>query len=1339
MLINASGVDWLTAAGRFNINAAVNSAAYVRAAELTQLENSPVVATLKVKASNEQYWRYAQNTFAVVQSIQSGVQGGAEFSGGYVLTNGTPQLFTTHFPYRAVMSVSAGQMTIVSDQLTSASSLTLPIASPNIVMRWLNGCLDLGCDAPSPQPTTLQSFTPTNGFVRITPDGGLVASGAFNSGLNLRWGFIPSLGVYAHRVVTPFTTGTFAMGGVFLNGASSTTGNVNDGPGIMLYTGVSASTAAAVERPSTAPYLTGRAEYPGFNVNLGADLSTTSGINGQSTLAGQQYGPYALKQRSKYYVRGGGISGIHDKVASGPDSMTLYGYSVTLTNFGLSFLDNTVHESRVNGSLRVPFPSTLTVAFDEMTFLCNGALDKAKIAPATNAPAQSLEYWHAPLDILALAFVHAANCDPSNGFLTLGVNSYSSHIIDTLSGTLGFLANGNLINYAFSMTQLGELDGLDSRFKMPKQVKFQGPKRQTDQGGFEEYVLTPVADAYLNVTGAPPTWDYNLADSADGFWNIAGRLKVSFFESPMVHLQTTANKPVNIVNPSPWQNSIMRIANGAWKTGVVFNTSYFDSSSYHDDWNRGFPYPVSGLGTGESRDDYYSKPDFMCRTQHSWLSGAIHFEYKLQWNSTTRSFTSLQASESQDSGSVAQQLSQQMVVLKIDHRLPYLSAERAEMTFGASYAGMPKISVTNIVLNEVDDATGIFAAATQTVCGPIFKGLDKGLGSLAALLNDQTHDLFTAALKPIVEPLSADIYNAMKADWNNNAWSPGTVVTPRLALFRTALENALKDVNAAGSQFTKIVELLHDAEVGLNFVVANNDGLLALNDKGDIEIVRNLTKKLIELLSKELGGTTNALGGVIEDKISSLVDPLIKDAQPTLQDIRGVLIQLRDIIKDVQTAISSAGELVQEIQDIIAQSNNELDALTGGANAELLQYFGTFQKIAGGKNFLAVTDKEVILKIENAIYDRFFGTAFVAKIQSAIKQQLQDVEIAVHSALDSVFGEINKVIKQALSKLFSEVDDQINGVLGEVGKYLGAGSVIGFATFNGDALRKLRMDGKFDFHVPDDVHIEAFLEINQYTSKDTAPGCTQAVGDQSLTEVTIGALNVPTDFIAPGVKLNLDVKCSFLSNPDDSLKLVGVGGGIEMAEGPINFEAFKITKLAVAVAFSSDANYFSAGIGMEMEGGWGGNGGVFFGRTCTLAPIQMWDPFAAKSLGDPNPSFNGVYVYGEVHIPVSEVLLGIPTSCFFALTADAGVGFYIFAEGPTYGARMGLGVDGQVLCLVSVSGRVDLLGGRSGGQTKVTGTGEVCASLLFIDVCKDITISASVGSDGKMKGKGGAK
>lgn len=1342
MAVRVTSVAWTVATGRFDLNAVANPS-YVRTAEYSQLEGSPVPAAQLYKRSNEQYWRWAQFSAGTSYFIKAGLQGGAEFTGKFNVSNATAQLYRSHFPYDATMKVGSGTLIFAADVMDGATSaLVLAAGSTTVTMPWLNGCLDPSCD-PSGAPSTAQTFTPDSATLRVTADGGLVAKGTFAATLDLKWGFIPSLGVYAHKVNTPFANGTFAVGGFFLRGADLNLASVNDGPAAMLYTGVDAATGAVTERPGTAGYANGRAEYAGYNLSLGANDANDSGIKGQSTLAGVAYGPYALKNRCKWYVRSGGVTGIQDKVAGPSQNITLYGYKFTLTNFGLSFLDNGVRDSRVNGKVVVPDPSNIFVDFAELKFFCNGGLDKAQIANTT--PPQTMAYWQAPIDIQSLQFLQPDSCSVSEGYLTLGLVSYSSHIVDPLIGTVGFLSNGNLINKAFSDAKGGGLLGLDSRFKMPKQVKFQGPKRQTTQGGFEDYVFTPVVDAYLNVTGTAPNFTHNPAGAPTGFWNFGGKLKVAFFETPKIHLQTTANRPPADPNqPSAWQTSVIQIANGKWDTGAN-TTTFFDAANYHDTWNRGYPYPVSAGGSGESLQTYFTSPNYMTIARQAWLGGAVEFKYKLQWNSSTRSFTSLDASQSQDSAAEAD-LAQKMVILKIDHRLPYLSAERAELTFGASYSGLPKINLANFVVNQLDDAAGVFKAATQAGCGAIFNSLEEGLQSLAKMLNDQLRDYFNATLDPLIQPVSGSLYLSLKNVWNGAGVWDQTTIDPLLdnvfgpvGSVTSGIKGALKGVGGAADQLQQIRNYLNQTVAALDTI---NNQFLTPNGNGDLPLARNLARELIKVLSQEIGGTLGSLvgGAGIDQKLGDILDPLLKDAQPSLLDLRTALVKLRELVVQVRDAANVGGTLAKELIDIANAQAAEIDTVASGARTELRNFLlNTFAKATPGKNFLARSEAEIRAKIENAIYDRFFGTQLIGKIQTAIKHRLQDVEVAIRSGLDSAFGEVNKLIKKTISGLLAEVDESINGVLGEFSDYVGSGSIQGYATFNGDALRKLRVDGRFQFKVPDPTNVEAFLEINQYTSKDKPPGCYQPAGNDTLTEVIIGAHNVPCDFLTPGVKINLDAKFSFVTQGSGkgSIQPVGLAGGLEMVKGPINYEAFKITKLAVGIAFGKTENYFSAALGLRM-GSYGATGGIFFGRTCSIAPIKLWDPFAAKVLGEPNPTFSGIYVYGEVHIPVSEVLLGIPATCFFEINADAGVGFFVFAEGPTYGARMALGVDGHVLCILGISGRVDLIGGKVNGKTKLAGRGEFCASILFIDVCKDVEIGTTVQSDGALKGKGDA-
>ena len=129
-------------------------------------------------------------------------------------------------------------------------------------------------------------------------------------------------------------------------------------------------------------------------------------------------------------------------------------------------------------------------------------------------------------------------------------------------------------------------------------------------------------------------------------------------------------------------------------------------------------------------------------------------------------------------------------------------------------------------------------------------------------------------------------------------------------------------------------------------------------------------------------------------------------------------------------------------------------------------------------------------------------------------------------------------------------------------------------------------------------------------------------------------------------------------------------------------------------------------------------GGVFFGQVCDLAPIEMWDEEVPEVLGTPNPTFTGAYWYQEAWIPVSEILLGIPATCFFRFDAGTGTGFFFFAEGPTFGGRMHMGASGEGLCVFSIKGTIDLTGGKTANGIRMQGKGKLKGKVGKCPVCK---------------------
>jgi len=187
----------------------------------------------------------------------------------------------------------------------------------------------------------------------------------------------------------------------------------------------------------------------------------------------------------------------------------------------------------------------------------------------------------------------------------------------------------------------------------------------------------------------------------------------------------------------------------------------------------------------------------------------------------------------------------------------------------------------------------------------------------------------------------------------------------------------------------------------------------------------------------------------------------------------------------------------------------------------------------------------------------------------------------------------------------------------------------------------------------------------------------------------------------------------------------GIGGSLVMKEGEINFESLKITKFGAAVAVGTGDCYLAATATVVISS-YEATGGIFFGKSCTLAPLEMVDPEVAALVGP--GSFTGAYVYGEVWIPLSETLLGIPASCLFRISAGLGAGAFYFVTGPnstpTYGGKMLLGISGEALCVVSIKGTVSMVGVMSNGSLRFSGTGTLTGKAGACPFCVKFRESA---------------
>ena len=336
--------------------------------------------------------------------------------------------------------------------------------------------------------------------------------------------------------------------------------------------------------------------------------------------------------------------------------------------------------------------------------------------------------------------------------------------------------------------------------------------------------------------------------------------------------------------------------------------------------------------------------------------------------------------------------------------------------------------------------------------------------------------------------------------------------------------------------------------------------------------------------------------------------------------------------------------------------------------------------------------------------------------------------------LDKGLQQVNGTLRDVIATRLAEVDESINGeILGPMSDMIGSGRLNGYAHIEGDSLSMLRVDGLFRFKVPDDLELKAYLQIRKLTSNN-AGGCIPA--GATANEILIGAEKVPLKWISPDLTASLGVKFTLMGGEP-----VGLGGFFDMTGGPLSFEAFKINDMNAAVAFGAidgdplkAENYLAASADLTI-GEYGMAGGVFFGRSCSLDPIALIDPEVAGVLGA--PPFTGAYLYGEARLPINE-LIGIPSTCMLNVVVGAGAGVFVFAEGPTIGGKLVGEVSGEALCLVSIGGRMSLVGVKEGfdltspmrfaGKGTVKGKVGACPFCVKFNKSVGVKFSASNGT-----------
>ena len=1267
LVFAAAGLTWTPAVGAFSLLVAVP--AHAAAGEFNLTNGNRV--------SNNRHFQFLSLT--PVPLVTIGTSNGfarlfADFD-----YRGTGGVFTAHFPHGALVRwTNGGQLRIRDGVVAQTNGGSFLSGVTPVSVLYPADCP--GCETGGLM--TNVTVAPLSQQLLVTRDGGLIGNGAPVTNGALAWGYIASSNDFAHRLQT-FSNASVHVPGGSLRGGETVLGG-DGGGAVLMLTGVDADNLSYMERPdftgtpNFAAYQEGLADYAGVNFAV----MTNSSRNATSILAGVKVSGWPLAGRSKYYARPSGVSGIHEAVAGGfPSNVALYGYSVVLSNYSLSFLDSQNKDSRTFGSLRLPYPAGITQDFSNLSFSCPGGLLSAEIG-GVSANLKRLQYWQADLVTRSMTFASPDECSPMQGYVLFGVSAYASQFSATLSGTLGFQTNGQIINRDFALS-VG-LNDVDSRLKLPNNSGFTGPVSET-------YLFTPSADIYYNDYAQRPG---SGEGATRGWLDLAGTLAVPFFEDLRVHIHAAAQVD-DVTSPLHLMGGWPRVSgneNYGWRVGGF---DYFNSAGF-DGGNRGWP---DTLATVETYRDSVVE-DFHPRAQRLWL-GFVDFDFPLSWSTASRAFASWQPKE------------HDFLILRTASQVPYMSAEKLEMTFGLQYDGLPQINLANIAFDIVEDVTGVAKSLTDAVGDAARQAMEDGLADFDAMLDDLPETVFDPVLDAVLDPTIGTLQQQLSQAWTNTTstnW-PASVANLCAQYIRgsvpgipTNVAFKLRNLAQLDTNTPGLVRDLDQRLARIGSMISTNRLIIGESPPGSghRSVGSNLVHSLIGNLAPEY--LANATGPAL--------DALFVGADPTFDAVDATLGVLEGDVGTIRTGIIGSGGVGREMNDAIIAANADIERATSNACVQVQDWLVSIHA-----DVPFYSPDELKAEIRRRIDDAFYSEQVGATVKTILRAWFQEIDSAVRESVDSSMAQFNRTMRDLISQSLAQVDDAINPLVGDVNAALGAGRISGYAHFKGDSLDEARIDARWRWKVPDDLKFDGYAIIKELTSNgdDT---CAGAAG--STTEVTLGATDIPLEWIAPDLRASVSGKFSFNTNG----LLIGLGGSFTTTGEFTLQDTFTVKHLGAAAFFGLTENYLAATAELAFNG-YEAGGSLFFGKACTLDPLYLVDRDVGSLLKD--GSFTGAYAFGRVSIPVTEVVLGIPCSCLFCISASSGVGVGYRAEGHEFIGKIEAGVSGEALCLVSLYGNVTLVGSVGQSGPKFLGTGEVggCIGHKPIEICHDFRVTLS--------------
>jgi archaellum component FlaC len=339
--------------------------------------------------------------------------------------------------------------------------------------------------------------------------------------------------------------------------------------------------------------------------------------------------------------------------------------------------------------------------------------------------------------------------------------------------------------------------------------------------------------------------------------------------------------------------------------------------------------------------------------------------------------------------------------------------------------------------------------------------------------------------------------------------------------------------------------------------------------------------------------------------------------------------------------------------------------------------------------------------IKGIIRNAILNSQPVKDLNKAFFDLLSPISDSVDQIASQFTTSINDLIQKAIKAISDGLNAAIDSVTSGIADFdLVGGRLDGYAIVNQEELEQIHIEAEFTFGGdPDPTTYFAALDITSWNSENGKGAC---VSDgKGLMDAVISTHDISADMLG----LPIGIKEAALGFTLDGGIPIGIFGHV-YTSGELNFEAVVIRDMGLEFGMGLIENYLGATAAGKFESYTINKLAFYFGKTCDFGVLERLDPEVASFIGPMVPLI-GVYVRGSVSVPI--INFGCP------LTIGAGVDVGVWYLSNSFGGLFGGSVYGEAICLVSIKGKVTLIGQKLGDDYNFQGNGWIAGGIGFCE------------------------